>query len=288
MKVQDFIARALETGHCRYKLTASARGVEIACGSLVDAKPDELEALAREDAAPLSREGLHDYALVVESEDGAKRARMAIRVHGGKTPEDEHKVDTERATSPAAVVGHLTRLVVEQNKVIAGMFSKMVDEAIAEKKENTRLRRAMVGRGETEIVKRQLEIDAEESRDERAQRGRLYTQLAELAGPLLLKVLPGGPGAALQKFRAGLRPDQCEAACAILGASRFARLMSAGSPSELATLFLEDVDKDTGARLFALLDPEQQAVIGAALQAEMKRREATEEARAHAANGAAS
>jgi hypothetical protein len=225
--------------------------------------------------------------LTVESGDGAKRSRAPIRVHGGKGAEEEHKVDTERAGTPGAVIGHLTRLIVEQNKAMMTMVSKVVDRDIADAKELGRLRRALATRGEFEIVKRELEIDAEVKKEERAQSHEMWGRLFALAEPLALKMLPGGQETALAKLRASLTAQQSEALCAVVGPATFARMMAADSPPVLASLLLESVTREQMAQLVGVLNESQQAVMGAALSAEMKRRQAAEQATA-TANGAPS
>jgi hypothetical protein len=289
MKLDEHLKRALETGHARYRLTSVARGVEIASGLLSEVKADELETLAREDAVPLSREGLHDYALVVESEDGAKRSRVAVRVHGGKLPESEHTVDVDRVATSGAVIGHLVKLLVAKDAAIMQMVAKVLDRDMADTKEIGRLRRAVASNGEVELVKMKLEAEQKAEAEDRAQRRGLIEQFVGLLGPVVLKSLPGGAATALDKFRASLKPDQAEALCAILGAARFSKVMTIADPAAMAEFLLTEVDRETMARVMPVLSEEQQGILRAALIAEMKRREGVESAaKAAAANGAPS
>lgn len=280
MNLDSFLSKARDTGHARYRLASLARGHELARGLLTDATGDELTGLAREDAVPLARETQHEYVLTVESEDGAKASRFTIRVPGGAAPLDEHRVDPDRAQTPAAVIGHLTRLVVEQHKQVTQLVSKVLDRDIAETAELGKLRRSLAKRGDTELTAMMLQAEQEEKRADRERSSALWSRLFELATPVALKLLPGGPASALDRFRASVTERQAEALCAIVGPGVFAAVMAAKDPGKLAGLLLERVTPAMMQQLQTVLTEEQRAVLGAALSAEIKRREAEMQAAA--------
>ena len=271
MQLEKFLTDALATGHARFRLASSARGHEIQRGTLVGASAENLTALCADDATPLNRDVTHEYVLTVESEDGAKAARFTIRVRGGAGAQDEHHVDP-LSGSPAAVTGHLVRLIVDQQKHFVALAGKLIDRDIAETHELARLRRGLARRGGDEITAKVLELDAADRAAERERSKEMWERAFALGEPLVRRVLPGGEASALARLRSSFSDAQLEQLAGLLGSVHFAKFFSLDTPEKIAALFIDEISAPLGQQIFALLTTAQQALIEGALSAEIKRR----------------
>ena len=256
MKLGEFLAQAVATGHDRYRVVATGRGHTLARGELANATPDHLTALCEDDAQPLPRDAQHEYVITVESADGSKESRYPIRIRGGQAPGDDvHRVDPLSTTTSAAVVGHLTRLVVDMQKAQGALIAKVIDRDMAETAELGKLRRAMARRGEHEITKLIVEADAAEKAADRARSDDVYKRLLSFGEPLMARLLPGGEASALARLRGSFSDVQLEQLCAELGPLRFGKLMALDTPEKVGALFADEIPPELGRRVFAVLTP---------------------------------
>jgi hypothetical protein len=287
VKLDAFLATALSTGHSRVKVTSTARGHEVHRGELAGVAADYLEALAIDDAAPLSRAGVHEYIVSVESDDGAKASRHTLRVHGGADAQDDHRVDP-LTTRDGAVVGHLVRLIVDQQKGFVQLASKLIDQDVAETRELARLRRAEGRRGGDLLTAKALEIAQIDAAAERERSNQVWTRLLTMGEPIVARVFKGhgGEESALARLRAGLTDAQLEELSTLLGAVRFGRFLALETPTQVAALFIDHVSADEGKIVFRMFSEAQQGLIAAALKAEMDRRNAATAAAAKSAPAA--
>ena len=244
---------------------------------MVGASAENLTALCADDATPLNRDASHEYVLTVESEDGAKAARFTIRVRGGAGAVEEHRVDP-LTTGQGQVVGHLVRMLVDERREFVKLAGRLIDRDIAETHELARLRRGLARRGGDEITTRMLEIDATERAAERDLSKEMWGRLLKLGEPLVHRLMPGGEASALASLRTSFSDAQLEQLGAMLGPVRFGKFLSLETPEKVAALFIDEVSAELGQQIFAVCTANQQALIAAALKAEMTRREKAEKA----------
>lgn len=291
MNLTVFLDKARASGLTKFRVVADAKGTDLARGSLADATTaDDITDLAKADAAHLPRETHHAYTVIAEDADGVKLSKLTVRVPGGVTlTDDVHRVDVGSSGNPQAVIGHLTRLVVEQNRVISNIATKMLDRNIAAESELGRLYRTMAKRGGQEIEAKI--IDAELARDEGERRtnAERWDKALALAAPIAARLLPGGNAGALAQLRGSFTDKQLTALAEALGPVKFGKLMALDSPEKVGALLADDVSADEMAEVLAILTQEQQTLASAALQKEMNRRAAAEKAKPSTApNGATS
>ncbi len=289
MKLSDFLERCAQSGHTRVKVVSSGRGHELHRGELAGVTAEYIEALCRDDALPLVRDAQHEYVVTAENEDGVKYSRHTVRVHGGAgSTQDDHRVDPMQTTTPAAVVGHLARMVVDLTKQNTALAMKMVDRDIEEMRELSKLRRAQARRGQFEVESRVVELEAAERQADRERSRELWSRVFSMGEPLIARLLPGGEASALARLRSSFSEAQLAELCALLGPVRFGKLMALDTPEKVAALIIEEVSPGVVQKLLAMLSESQRGLIGAALKTEMERRAKADAPAPATSNGAPS
>lgn len=289
LSLEQFVKDARDCGCGRY-LVRTPGGDDLAKGVWGEHAADDasrLEAMATDDALPRDREKTHEYPVVATSEDGVKSARFTIRVRGGATLEGGHTVDEQRSQSAGAVIGHLTRLVVELAKVLRDTNAANVEQAKVFRQEWEKTARASLKQGrygvELELVRQQAETDRAEREQSNATKTKLLGDAVSFGLPLLARFLgPAGASTGLDAFKKSLSDEQHEKLEAIAGAPFARKLLVASSPEEVFAV-LDRLSEEQQAALAMMLTPEQQRMLGSVLADEGRRRE-QEKAKA---NGAA-
>lgn len=262
----------------------SPRGYEIYRGDL-SVTADEVESRCSADALGLSADRRHDYTIHVETEDGRKAERQTVRVLGGERGDAGHVVDPLTTQTPAAVVGHLTRAVIDLAKQVTSLAQKVSDNNSEEARENARelgkLRRAALKQGDVEVMRMVLEQQREEARQSSGLLNELGREALGFAKLTLGRVSPDAATAALAEFRSSVTEAQHAKAIEAFGPARWARILAAPTP-DAVVLLLVDAPEGAFPLFVGTLSEAQQQLAQAALASAYQKHNAAKEA-----NGAA-
>jgi hypothetical protein len=227
--------------------------------------------------------------LLVEAVEGPGASRHAIRVKGGQGQAGEHNVDPTSVTSANGAIGHLTRVIVEQAKMLAKNATDAMQSRTDALKELERTRREAMRGGKYAVEAQVVALQAEDARESRKAWGDAVRGLSPLAHAVVARFSPAGKDAAWAKFKEGLSDEQLAELGTILGETELARAMSFASADAACAYLYKRVDQPTFVAIAQLLTEEQRTVFGAAMQEEAKRQEAAEKEKTQksAAEGAA-
>lgn len=272
MKLSKFLESARAAGHSQLRIV-TPRGQTIYRGTL-DVSAEDVEARCLADAETLAGNRRHEYIVHVETDDGRKCEQHTVRVEGGERSDLGHVVDPHTATSPAAVVGHLTRALIDavkQNTVAMGHIRELamkVAERDSEEnqtmaKELGKLRRASMRHGDVEA----LRILVEKDQKEQAANGEVMRVLGQEAmGFLKLtmgRVSPDAAAAALAQLKESFSDEQHANAAELFGAATWGRILACPSPERTVDLFMSVDPEKFQAFALSCTDAQQQLVQGA-------------------------
>lgn len=194
---------------------------------------------------------LYSYTVKTGTQDGAQFSTWTEQAKGKRVvpgSDDDHRVDVASTNTAGAALGHVTRALIETNKLLRDNVKHVTDLALSDRRDVRELeQKARAADGEWGVQRLMVEAQLK-SRDAWADRAdRWIGQIVQMGGGALQAKGLIGQGQAVDQvaaFKASVSKDQRARIVAIVGAEAWAAVGWASTPDELADVLQDQVGEE--------------------------------------------